>query len=157
MIWMPITFAFSPRNSHSFSSRMHLNSHLLLVTTILTHCNIINRCLDSILHAEHKSVLEEMRSDYHLTNSLQTHNSDPQVVANPNGNDSDMVTNDINGIGIEEDQKLYDYQDQREKPILCYPGLDLTSLLRSLDIPAKKDYDRGSRFVPNHTHTIMPF
>lgn len=111
------------------------------------HFRLLTSCLDSILHAEHKSILEEMRSDYHLTNnSLQTRNSETQVV--PNGKDSDMVvTNDL--IRIEEEGKLYQdilqQQDQREKPILPYPGLDLNALLRSLDIATRKDYDTGSR------------
>ncbi|XP_020232210.1 uncharacterized protein LOC109812630 isoform X2 [Cajanus cajan] len=113
------------------------------------HFRLLTSCLDSILHAEHKSILEEMRSDYHLTNSsLQTRNSETQVV--PNGKDSDMVvTNDL--IRIEEEGKLYQdilqQQDQREKPILPYPGLDLNALLRSLDIATKKDYDTGSRVI----------
>ncbi|KAK7389349.1 hypothetical protein VNO78_24274 [Psophocarpus tetragonolobus] len=88
---------------------------------------LLTSCLDSILHAEHKSILEEMRSDYQHTNSVQTQT---QFVLN--GNDSD--------IGI-------DYQDQREKPIPPYPGLDLTALLRSLNIAStnNEDYDTGSR------------
>ncbi|KAG4961698.1 hypothetical protein AAZX31_13G353800 [Glycine max] len=78
------------------------------------HFRLLTSCLDSILHAEHKTILEEMRSDYQLTDSLQ------QLVSNPN---------------VKEEGNLYDYQ----------PALDLTALLRSLDIPTKKDYDTGSR------------
>ncbi|XP_027339738.1 uncharacterized protein LOC113853530 isoform X2 [Abrus precatorius] len=98
------------------------------------HFRLLTSCLDSILHAEHKSILEEMRSDYHLSNS--------QVL--PNGKDSDLFSNGILGI---EDGKLYEemHQDQLEKPMLSYRGLDLASLLQSLDIASKKGYDRGSR------------
>ncbi|XP_061357190.1 uncharacterized protein LOC133301561 isoform X2 [Gastrolobium bilobum] len=114
------------------------------------HFRLLTSCLDSILHAEHKTILEEMRSDYHLTNSLQTEgegsviqnppDSEKQVVAN--GMDSDLVRNDILGV---EDGKVYqDVQVQLENPMLSNRGLDLRSLLRSLDMTGKKDYDRGS-------------
>jgi len=93
-----------------------------------------------------------MRSDYQLINSLQTHTSLTQLVNVPNGNtkDSDMLTDDNDIIAIQENANLYDYQqDQWEKPVL---PLDLTALLRSLDIAdTKKDYDSGSRFVSTHT------
>ncbi|KAL2316515.1 hypothetical protein Fmac_030391 [Flemingia macrophylla] len=121
------------------------------------HFRLLTSCLDSILHAEHKSILEEMRSDYQLTNSLQAHNS---VVPNGKGSDmvvtndqvigieEDMVVTNDHVVGIEEDGKLYQdilqQQDQWEKPILPYPGLDLNALLRSLDKSSKKDYDTGS-------------
>lgn len=95
-----------------------------------------------------------MRSDYQLANSLQTHSSLTQLVNIPNVNtkDSDMLTDDNDIIAIQEDANLYDdQQDQREKSVLPYPALDLTALLRSLDIAStKKDYDSGSRFVSTH-------
>ncbi|KAK7270592.1 hypothetical protein RJT34_25881 [Clitoria ternatea] len=101
------------------------------------HFRLLTSCLDSILHAEHKSILEEMRSDYHLTNSL--HNStDSETQVVPNGKDSNV-------LGI-EDGKLY--QDmQQDQPMLSNSGFDLSTLLRSLDITGKKGYDtyRGSR------------
>ncbi|KAK7325345.1 hypothetical protein VNO77_29507 [Canavalia gladiata] len=106
------------------------------------HFHLLTSCLDSILHAEHKSILEEMRSDYHVTNSLQTaHSADSETQVVPNGKDSNLVS-----LGI-EDGKLYQdmQQDQLEKPRLSDRGLDLATLLRSLDIASKKDYDRGSR------------
>ncbi|XP_068501047.1 uncharacterized protein [Phaseolus vulgaris] len=109
------------------------------------HFRLLTSCLDSILHVEHKSILEEMRSDYQLINSLQTRGSLTQLVNNTK--DSDMLTDDNDITSIQEDANLYDYQqDQREKPVLPYPALDLTALLRSLDVAAtKKDYDSGSR------------
>ncbi|KAL9323257.1 hypothetical protein ACSQ67_011310 [Phaseolus vulgaris] len=109
------------------------------------HFRLLTSCLDSILHVEHKSILEEMRSDYQLINSLQTRGSLTQLVNNTK--DSDMLTDDNGITSIQEDANLYDYQqDQREKPVLPYPALDLTALLRSLDVAAtKKDYDSGSR------------
>ena len=118
------------------------------------YCN--NRCLDSILHAEHKSILEEMRSDYYLTYSVQTEDSvvqnsagsETQVVAN--GTESNLVSNDI--LGIEDKEVYQDMQVQQEKPILSNHGLDLRRLLRSLDKNSKKDYGRGSRFVTNKHH-----
>jgi len=92
-----------------------------------------------------------MRSDYQLINSLQTRGSLTQLVNNTK--DSDMLTDDNDITSIQEDANLYDYQqDQRAKPVLPYPALDLTALLRSLDVAAtKKDYDSGSRFVSTHT------
>ncbi|XP_021805945.1 uncharacterized protein LOC110750010 isoform X3 [Prunus avium] len=53
---------------------------------------LLSSCLDSILHAEHKSILEAMRADYVDSNSMehkQTVNEvDEQVVNNGQGSDS---------------------------------------------------------------------
>ncbi|WVY99614.1 hypothetical protein V8G54_025684 [Vigna mungo] len=143
-----------PRQKHIPVSKSQLVDAILSIMfnqsqDVAHHFRLLTSCLDSILHAEHKSILEEMRSDYQLANSLQTHSSLTQLVNIPNVNtkDSDMLTDDNDIIAIQEDANLHDdQQDQREKSVLPYPALDLTALLRSLDIAStKKDYDSGSR------------
>jgi len=132
------------------SLHSQLESQRSETCSVFLHTLIVNRCLDSILHAEHKSILEEMRSDYQLANPLQTHSSLTQLVNVPNVNtkDSDTLIDDNDNIAIQEDANLYDDQQS----VFPYPALDLTALLRSLDIAAtKKDYDSGSRFVSTHT------
>lgn len=125
--------------------------------SVFSHCMLIycnNRCLDSIIHAEHKSILEEMRSDYHISNSVEpvgqnSADSEKQVVAN--GKDSSLASNDI--IEIEDRKVFQDMQVQLENSMLSDSGFDLRSLLRSLEgITSKKDYEGGSRFVPNRHH-----
>ncbi|KAG2370937.1 uncharacterized protein HKW66_Vig0211110 [Vigna angularis] len=145
-----------PRQKHIPVSKSQLLDAILSIMfnqsqDVSHHFRLLTSCLDSILHAEHKSILEEMRSDYQLANSLQTHSSLTQLVNIPNVNtkDSDMLTDDNDIIAIQEDANLYDdQQDQREKSVLPYPALDLTALLRSLDIAStKKDYDSGGSRV----------
>ncbi|KAK2649890.1 hypothetical protein Ddye_017379 [Dipteronia dyeriana] len=62
---------------------------------------LISSCLDSLLHAEHKNILEEMRTDYSFTDSTEDEDeesviSDAEFVdklGNP-----DVVSDTINGI-----------------------------------------------------------
>ncbi|KAI9180910.1 hypothetical protein LWI28_009370 [Acer negundo] len=60
---------------------------------------LISSCLDSLLHAEHKNILEEMRTDYSFTDSTEDEesiSSDTEFVdklGNP-----DVVSDTINGI-----------------------------------------------------------
>ena len=132
-----ITFAFSPRKCSTFlhllpSACSLLSSFIPIMCLLLYNC----RCLDSMLHAEHKSILEEMRSDYHLIHSADF---EAQVVAN--GKESDLVSNGL--LGIEGYQDM-DVNVQR--PFLFNRALDLRSLLLSLDKNTKKQFDRGTRF-----------
>jgi len=101
--------------------------------------------LDSILHAEHKGILEEMRTDYSFSHSMgkrktindgsassDSASSDGKFVTN--GKESEYAGDDINGVGSVE---RYEEEDNE---------LDL---LGSSDKNAKKYSDGGSRFVPN--------
>ena len=72
---------------------------------MLKTCLCDFRCLDSILHAEHKSILEEMRVDYDLIQSTRYKEisdegeEDSSAVSNPNN--SEVAAYEPNGIGEE--------------------------------------------------------
>jgi hypothetical protein len=109
------------------------------------------RCLDSILHAEHKTILEEMRSDYHLTNELQTHDEDEDPLVP----ETQVVANGIIQTG---NGKVYqDIPLQPEKSMLSDYALNLGTLLRSLDRTPSNDYDRVSRFVCSKQRPFRSF
>ncbi|XP_028772065.1 uncharacterized protein LOC114729242 isoform X2 [Neltuma alba] len=111
------------------------------------------RCLDSILHAEHKRILEEMRSDYQVSNSAETEcfsppsSADSEMEDVENGYESDG----INGgriLGIEDSEAYQDMVDEAEWQMPFFNnGLDLRSLLRSLEKNSKKDSNTGSRIT----------
>lgn len=109
------------------------------------------RCLDSILHAEHKTILEEMRSDYHLTDAVQTQKDDDPIVPETqvvtNGNNSIYANDDILQTGNGNGKIYQDIQLQPQKSMLSEYALSLGSLLRSLDITPNNDSDTGSRFL----------
>ncbi|KAH0982163.1 hypothetical protein GBA52_009340 [Prunus armeniaca] len=72
---------------------------------------LLSSCLDSILHAEHKSILEAMRADYFDSNSMehkQTVNEvDEQVVNNGQGSDSDRSgINEVESMEANGDEKV---------------------------------------------------
>ncbi|XP_004488967.1 uncharacterized protein [Cicer arietinum] len=132
-----------PRQKHIPVSKSQLLDAILSLMlnqdTTAHHFRLLTSCLDSILHAEHKSILEEMRSDYHLINALQTQDQeddDTQLAAD--GTNSNLVTN-ANDIFQYGNGKVY--QD-----MLSNYALNLGTLFRSLDnITANNNYDRGSR------------
>ncbi|XP_057422529.1 uncharacterized protein LOC130716577 isoform X2 [Lotus japonicus] len=142
-----------PRQKHIPISKSHLLDAILSnmfnqdQDDDAHHFRLLTSCLDSIIHAEHKSILEEMRSDYHISNSVEpvgqnSADSEKQVVAN--GKDSSLASNDI--IEIEDRKVFQDMQVQLENSMLSDSGFDLRSLLRSLEgITSKKDYEGGSR------------
>ncbi|XP_042966507.1 uncharacterized protein LOC122300135 isoform X6 [Carya illinoinensis] len=111
---------------------------------------LLSSCLDSIVHAEHKIILEEMRTDYffaHSTGKEETFNegsdsSDRQSVTNEE--ELDNAGDGINGVGSLEG---YENEDiELDTPISFIHGLDLRNLLGSLDKNVKKYSDSGSRF-----------
>lgn len=117
--------------------------------------------MDSIVHAEHKIILEEMRTDYffaHSTGKEETFNegsdsSDRQSVTNEE--ELDNAGDGINGVGSLEG---YENEDiELDTPISFIHGLDLRNLLGSLDKNVKKYSDSGSRFVTNYLQAIRLF
>lgn len=101
------------------------------------HFLLISSCLDSILHAEHKATLEEMRNDYSLTQSLEKEatsgegevsaNTDGQLVSNET---EDSITAKAAITGIES------MEDLVQKIGVSYPmpfsyNLDFRNLLSS--------------------------
>ncbi|XP_035539265.1 uncharacterized protein LOC109021288 isoform X2 [Juglans regia] len=110
---------------------------------------LLSSCLDSIVHAEHKIILEEMRSDYFFAHSMgkeETFNegsdsSCRQSVTNEE--ELENVGDGINGVGSLEG---YENEDiELDTPISFIHGLDLRNLLGSLDKNVKKYSDSGSR------------
>ncbi|XP_062154881.1 uncharacterized protein LOC133862961 isoform X2 [Alnus glutinosa] len=118
------------------------------------HFLLLSSCLDSILHAEHKGILEEMRTDYSFSHSMgkrktindgsassDSASSDGKFVTN--GKESEYAGDDINGVGSVE---RYEEEDNElDKPISFIHGLDLRNLLGSSDKNVKKYSDGGSR------------
>ncbi|XP_054780893.1 uncharacterized protein LOC129288382 [Prosopis cineraria] len=115
------------------------------------HFRLLASCLDSILHAEHKRILEEMRSDYQATNSVETedfsppYSADSEMVHMENGYESDGISNG-SILGVGDSEAYQDMVDEAEwqMPFFCN-GLDLRSILRSLEKNSKKDSNTGSR------------
>ncbi|KAF7843117.1 uncharacterized protein G2W53_000022 [Senna tora] len=116
------------------------------------HFRLRASCLDSILHAEHKRILEEMRSDYQVSNSVEIEDSDvpnsadSEMKIEESGNQSDANSNG-SILGTKDWEAYQDMEAEAElqKPILFKNGLDFGSLLRSLERNSKKDSDNGSR------------
>ncbi|XP_059649869.1 uncharacterized protein LOC132295584 isoform X1 [Cornus florida] len=64
-----------PRQRHISVSKSALLDAIVLMFDSQAEIDqfiLLSSCLDSILHAEHKSTLEEMRVDYNLTHSMET-------------------------------------------------------------------------------------
>ncbi|XP_019056116.1 PREDICTED: uncharacterized protein LOC104585793 isoform X2 [Nelumbo nucifera] len=98
----------------------------------------LSSCLDSILHAEHKSILEEMRIDYCLIHSIESNESTCESLARleeefvANGDYSESAYNSRYGVVPEK----------------CMPfnyGLDLGSLLSSSFKNLRRISTGGSR------------
>ncbi|KAJ0110396.1 hypothetical protein Patl1_00738 [Pistacia atlantica] len=108
---------------------------------------LIASCLDSILHAEHKSILEEMRNDYFFTDSagdegsissdtkLENNGKENKSVDVVNTENSDPDSDIINRNG--RINKYVDDEGEEAEPNELSPfnyGLDLWNLIGS---PAK--------------------
>ncbi|XP_059457263.1 uncharacterized protein LOC132187106 [Corylus avellana] len=102
---------------------------------------LLSSCLDSILHAEHKGILEEMRTDYSFASSMgkgETINEDFVT----NGKEAEYARDGINGVGSAE---RYEEEDSElDKPMSFIHGLDLRNLLGSSDKNVKEYSDGGS-------------
>ncbi|XP_062008912.1 uncharacterized protein LOC133725605 isoform X2 [Rosa rugosa] len=59
---------------------------------------LLSSCLDSILHAEHKNILEEMRADYSEPNSMEYKQAIEELAMAPDSAEG------INGVGSEENE-----------------------------------------------------
>ncbi|KDO86701.1 hypothetical protein CISIN_1g0045351mg, partial [Citrus sinensis] len=125
---------------------------------------LISSCLDSILHAEHKSILEEMRTDYCYTDSLNDEGLSSsetelvmddneskldQVVANVENSDSpDSASDTINGNGgMNRFGDVEGQESELDKLLPFSYGLDLWNLLGSSVKNVKSYSDRESRLA----------
>ncbi|XP_011025302.1 PREDICTED: uncharacterized protein LOC105126210 isoform X1 [Populus euphratica] len=95
---------------------------------------LLSSCLDSILHAEHKSILEEMRTDYSLTHSIDDEATSDEKSGSSDGREAadrenpGSVSNKINGNGSVG--KL-DEETEVDRPLHFDYGLDLRNFLSS--------------------------
>lgn len=120
--------------------------------------------MDAILHAEHKSILEEMRTDYFYTDSLNDEGLSSsetelvmddneskldQDVANVENSDSpDSASDTINGNGSMSRFGEAEGQETELDKLLSFNyGLHLWNLLGSPVKNFKSHSDRESRFV----------
>lgn len=116
--------------------------------------------MDTILHAEHKSILEEMRTDYSYSRSIEKEEtindgsatSDTEVA---DEEETESTGDGINGIGSMEGYK--EEEIKIDKAISFIHSLDLRNFLGSSDKSVKKYSDSGSRFVTNCLEDIRPF
>nr|XP_023917388.1 uncharacterized protein LOC112028927 isoform X2 [Quercus suber] len=110
---------------------------------------LLSSCLDTILHAEHKNILEEMRTDYSYSRSIEkeeTNNdgsatSDTELVADEE--ETESTGDGINGIGSMEGYK--EEEIKIDNAISFINSLDLRNFLGSSDKSVKKYSDSGSR------------
>ncbi|BBG98674.1 Protein of unknown function D [Prunus dulcis] len=86
---------------------------------------LLSSCLDSILHAEHKSILEAMRADYFDSNSMEHKQTvkevDEQVVNNGQGSDS--ARSGINGVESTEADGNEEVDADKQMPFDYVLGL----------------------------------
>ncbi|KAJ4727971.1 DUF3754 family protein [Melia azedarach] len=123
---------------------------------------LISSCLDSILHAEHKSILEEMRTDYFFTDSVNdegSSSSDTELVVHDRkeSNSAEVVTNvknsfsagdTVNGNGsINQYDEAGGEKTEHNKPSPFSYGLDLWNLLGSSSKNVKRYSDSESRLA----------
>lgn len=103
-----------------------------------------------------------MRSDYQVSNSEETEDSiepnsaDSEMEFEETGNESDPISN--GSILGNEDREAYEEMEAKaelQKPNLFNSGLDLRSLLRSLEKNTKTDPDKGSRYS-SKSSMILP-
>ncbi|KAG8369330.1 hypothetical protein BUALT_Bualt14G0000200 [Buddleja alternifolia] len=75
----------------------------------------LSQCLDSILHAEHKSILEEMRADFDLTSKTVSHDDFSSLgIKSVANQDSDAFMNN----SLKSDSMNKDEEDEDDSDIL---------------------------------------
>ncbi|XP_020538554.1 uncharacterized protein LOC105642744 isoform X2 [Jatropha curcas] len=113
---------------------------------------LLSSHLDSILHAEHKSILEEMRADYFLNNALDNVEKSDEKLARSdaksevNGDKSDSVSDSINGIGNVEERDAEEKAEIDIKLNFNF-GLNLMTILGSSAKTQKKCSNGESRLA----------
>lgn len=134
---------------HVFIWSQSLNSNAFYIF-------LICRCLDSILHAEHKNVLEEMRLDYNLTQSGEKKRTSVNGSARserdnePKGNEFESSIENKGGTGSMEEYR----EDMIEPDMLAAStfSLNLRYLLGYLPRSIKRNSLKESRLVPFFYH-----
>nr|XP_043639324.1 uncharacterized protein LOC122610397 [Erigeron canadensis] len=157
-----------PRQKYIAISKSELLDAIILMfdsPKLKDEFQLMSSCLDSILHAEHKSILEEMRADYDFTHSANqntTTHEDGGSEGNsiPNGKDSVIDLSDILGLSTKNPLPAYrvpvDTRFQRAFIQLLYNAqfeelsaadLKLTSALNTdylLTLPVYVDWKKAA-------------
>lgn len=89
-----------PRQKHISISKSELLDAIILMFGSQAEIDqflLLSSCLDSILHAEHKCILEEMRVDYDLTHSIPNErtSSEGSVISETPRHNSDSVIENL--------------------------------------------------------------
>ncbi|KAF3430935.1 hypothetical protein FNV43_RR25665 [Rhamnella rubrinervis] len=96
--------------------------------------SLLSSCLDSILHAEHKSILEEMRADYFVVHPAENQQTKHEGSPNPNGRvmaNGEDCESAINGIGSLAEDGFRDEETKPSNPMPFSYVFDWRNLLGS--------------------------
>lgn len=91
------------------------------------------RCLDSILHAEHKSILEKMRMYYSLSHSRESitdHSVRLEEALSPEKSLAKIFASDGSTDTVNKEE-ICRRKEEDDKPSYFYGNLDVRKLLRS--------------------------
>eukprot|EP00268_Persea_americana_P011247 TRINITY_DN1472_c1_g1_i5.p1 TRINITY_DN1472_c1_g1~~TRINITY_DN1472_c1_g1_i5.p1 ORF type:complete len:781 (+),score=111.15 TRINITY_DN1472_c1_g1_i5:149-2344(+) len=108
----------------------------------------VSMCLDSIIHAEHKVILEEMRIDYSLT---QLPESKCNITSHPTTASEEVVGSNQQplsqeeSLGSEDMEQNMPEKEENDKSLPFHYGLDLTFLLGLNFRNSKRNSAGGSR------------
>ncbi|KAK9757686.1 hypothetical protein RND81_01G179200 [Saponaria officinalis] len=114
--------------------------------SIVSHFLLIASCLDSILHAEHKSILEEMRADYFSSHSVRNVEDLPVPGLEKEGQagsvkNVEFVDDRGNGsVSIGEDGR----SESEDNQLSFLNGFDFMQLFGSTSAYAQKDLKENS-------------
>ncbi|XP_057531563.1 uncharacterized protein LOC130809780 isoform X3 [Amaranthus tricolor] len=131
----------------SFLRSQHHSSNHDGDDSIISHFLLLSSCLDSILHAEHKNILEEMRADYFSTQPVRDEEDlDTFRLESKRGDD---LAESIEFVDDRGNGSMKSYEGNTEKleenPLSFLNGLDLMQFFGSSMADAKKDDDKSSR------------
>ncbi|CAO2835135.1 unnamed protein product [Amaranthus hypochondriacus] len=130
----------------SFLRSQHHSSNHDGDDSIISHFLLLSSCLDSILHAEHKNILEEMRADYFSTQPVRDEEDlDTFRLENERGDDPAESIEFVDDRG-NGSMKSYggNTEGLEENPLSFLNGLDLMQFFGSSMADAEKDDDKSS-------------
>ncbi|GAB4852071.1 hypothetical protein Ancab_016262 [Ancistrocladus abbreviatus] len=111
--------------------------------SLIRHFLLLSSCLDSILHAEHKGILEEMRADFSLAQSVRNKEMEarrPETARKP---EKDFIF-----TGSSENGSVANHSDNligSEKSMPFYYYMDLIRIFASYMDNMQRNIDENSR------------
>ncbi|KAL6006671.1 hypothetical protein ACLOJK_032164 [Asimina triloba] len=138
-----------PRQKHISVSKVELLDGILAMFNTQESVDDFLRvslCLDSIIHAEHKGILEEMRNDYALTQPSESKEKGASVTSEENFVDSlqpegaDKSSESGSVLNEQENEKI-------DKPLPFHYSFDLSFLLRLSATDSRKNSTSESRIA----------